>query len=119
VNIDALEESELGKSIVLRKLIVHWHIGTNGLAKSTATNPRYASENDLTGKGYVDSEGDQDDDYGDGDFELDQTTVGGLEIGRASTAGSESTFGNEFGLLESSKSAVETPFVSQFEKMKV
>ncbi|KAF1332176.1 hypothetical protein FI667_g3740, partial [Globisporangium splendens] len=94
VNIDALEGSEL------------------------ATNPRYATENDPTGKGYEDNEGDQNDDYADEDFELDQTTVGDLETGRASTVGSESSFGNELGLLESSKSAVETPFVSQFEKMK-
>lgn len=126
VNVDALEESELS---MLREfawtsveLFVSKHLSLNVSINCTAANPRYPTQNDtFTAKSYDqddnDEEPDANNDYGDEGFELDQTTVGGINLAPMSSY-SESYIGKTEG-FDTSKSDAEAPFVSQFDKMKV
>lgn len=88
----------------------------------TAAKPRYPSQNETFAPTSFDQNGDEDepganDDYEDEGFELDQTTVGAIELAPMSSY-SESYLGKSEG-FETSKSDAESSFVSQFDKMKV
>lgn len=88
----------------------------------TAANPRYLTHNDtFSAKSYDQDENEEEpdanDDYEDEGFELDQTTVGGIQLAPMSSY-SESYLGKSEG-FETSKSDADAPFVSQFDKMKV